>query len=117
MTLFHFVTASSRRLPEIRDTPRLTAQLENMHAGVRPVDGIDIASTVDLHIIRLDRDLAALTRGRLDAALIGFRRDRGDIVADLFRPIGIADIHRSHARIEPGKDPDPYAVRRMVIFV
>src|SRR5690242_18065389 len=56
----------------VGDLARGTGQLENMHAVVGAIDDVDEAAIVDLDIVGLDRDLAALLAAlELDAALVG----------------------------------------------
>src|SRR4051812_23871635 len=50
----------ARALGEARDLARLAGELEYVHTGIGAVDDIDVAAIVDLDIVRLDRDLAAL---------------------------------------------------------
>src|SRR5258706_16091543 len=47
------------------------SHLQDVQAGVGAVDDVDVAAVVDVDIVGLDRDLAALARVRLDAALVG----------------------------------------------
>src|SRR6185503_10740344 len=67
-------------------------ELKDVHAGVGAVDDVDEAAVVHLEVIRLDRHLAAVSRGGLHAALVGLRGRGGDVVARLARMVRAADV-------------------------
>src|ERR1700747_915750 len=58
--------------------PSLARELEDMHAGVGAVDDVDQAARVGLHVVGLDRDLAAVLAVDFDAALVGLVGDGRD---------------------------------------
>src|SRR5262245_6840476 len=74
---------------EIRHVPRRAGQLQDVHAGVGAIDGVDVAAIVDLDVVRLDRDLAPLGRALADTPLVGVRRRRGNVVADLLEVVRV----------------------------
>src|SRR5438093_7077069 len=81
----------------------LPLEFEDMHAGVGAIDRVDVAAIVDLEVVGLYRDLAALrARSVLDAALVGLVGRRRNVVARLARMVGIGDVDRAHAGVEPG---------------
>src|SRR5262249_28098099 len=47
--------------------PGFGRQLEDVHPGVCAIDQVDIAAVVGLHVVALDRDLAAVLAVDLDA--------------------------------------------------
>jgi hypothetical protein len=51
-----------------------------MHPGIGAVDDVDIAAVVDVDIVGLDRDLAALLAVGLDKTLVGRLGDRRDVI-------------------------------------
>jgi len=59
-------TASSSRartlfaISKIRDLARLARDLQDVHARVGAIDDVDVATVVDLEVVGLDGDLAAL---------------------------------------------------------
>src|SRR5204863_9127137 len=79
---------------------------QNVQAGVGAVDRVDIAALVDLDVVGLDRGLAALLRPLADAAPLGPRGDRGDVIGDLVRMERVADIERAHSGVEVGEEHD-----------
>src|SRR5947209_6766484 len=96
------VSGGGMRAPSVqsRDLSRLAGQLQNVQPSVGAIDHIDVAAIVGLHIVALDRDLAAVLSVDLDAALVRRLGDRRDKEARFLRLVGIADIDRAHARIE-----------------
>jgi len=63
-----------------------------VHAGVGAIHRVDVAALVHLDVVGLDRDLAALFGALADAAFLGSRRDRRNVVRDLLRTEGIANV-------------------------
>src|SRR5438477_11103256 len=102
---------------KIRDCASRACQLEDMQAGVRAIDDVDMASVVHVDVVRLDGDFAVLARARADAALIGLVRDRGDVEPDLFRIERIADVERARAGVEMGDEQHAVVVNRRHILV
>src|SRR6516225_6723828 len=47
-------------LREFGNPLRGTGEFQDMHAGISPIDDVDIAAVVNLHIVRLYRNLATL---------------------------------------------------------
>ena len=56
---------------EIRDRAHLAGQRKDVEAGVRAIDGVDVAAIIDLDVVRLDRNLAAIGAVDFYAARIG----------------------------------------------
>src|SRR6266581_4696045 len=83
---------------------------QNVHAGVGAVDRVDVAALVDLDVVGLDRGLAALFRPLADAALLGPCRDGGNVIGDLPRTKGIADVECAHPGVEVGKEHDALVI-------
>src|SRR5437763_732835 len=81
------------------------------------IDDIDVAAIVDLDVVGLDRDLAALFRTLAQAALRGLVGDRGDVVRDLLRVIRITDVERAHAGVEERDENDSPVVDRRHVLV
>src|SRR6266852_3843470 len=92
------------QLLQSRDRARVAGDLEDMHPGIGAVDDVDVAAVVGLHVVALDRDLAAILAVDLDAALHRRLGDRRDEVADLLRRVRIADVDGAHAGVEPGDE-------------
>src|SRR5882762_9660478 len=84
---------------------------QNVHAGVGAVDRVDVAAFVDLDVVGLDCDLTALLRPLADAALLGPRRDGGNVIGDLRGMEGIADVQRAHPGVEIGEEHDAPVIR------
>src|SRR5947208_3223321 len=110
--------ASNRSTPrkllarEIRDRARLAGQRKDVEAGVRAIDRVDVAAIIDLDVVRLDRDLAAIGAVDFYAARIGLVRRRRNEVRDLARMIGIADVERANARVEMREEQDAPIIDR-----
>src|SRR5207249_8967883 len=103
---------------ELRDLAGGSGELQDMHASIRAVDNIDIAAVVDLEVVGLDRDLAALGAvWHFHAALVGLAGLRGDVIADLLRLIRVADVDRAHPRVEPGYEHQAFRVHRRLVLV
>ena len=82
----------------------ITSQLQNVHAGIGPVDDIDVAAVVGFDVVALDRRGAALLAVDLEAALLGCFRHRRDEMADLPGMIRIAHVERPHPAGEIGDE-------------
>src|SRR5438094_3098654 len=86
----------------------------NVEAEVRgyiyAVDRVDVAALVDLDVVGLDRDLAALLRPLADAALLGPGRDGGNVIGDLPGTKGIADVECAHPGVEVGEEHDALVI-------
>src|SRR5438552_14427507 len=87
---------------KLRDSTCRTGQFQNVHAGIGAIADVNVAAIVDLNIVRLDRDLAALLRARTDAPLVGFVGNGGNVIADFLRLQWIAHVQSAHAGIEVG---------------
>src|SRR5207302_2288540 len=93
-------------------------ELQDVHSGVGAVDDVDIAAVVDVDVVGLDGDLAALAAvGRLDAALVGPVGGGRDVIADLARMKRIADVDRAHAGVEPGHEESAPGIHGRLVFV
>src|SRR5437588_788125 len=57
------------RLLQSRNRSGVAGDLEDMHPGIGAIDHVDVAAVVGLHVVALDRDLAAILAVDLDAAL------------------------------------------------
>src|SRR5947208_10667232 len=96
----------------------LPLELEDVHPGVGAIDRVDVAAVVDLEVVGLDRDLAAFVAGGvLDAALVSLVGRRRDVVARLARGVGVGDIDRAHAGVEPGDEHVFFGVHRRLVLV
>src|SRR6267142_2287692 len=96
----------------------LSLELEDVHPGIGPVDCVDVAAVVHLEVVGLDRDLAALVAGGvLDAAPVGLVGGRRDVVAGLARMVGVGDVDRAHAGVEPGDEDHFLRVHRRLVLV
>jgi len=68
----HAATAAGVGLPrESGDLPGFSRQLKNVQPRIGPIDDVYVAAIVDLDIVGLDRNLAAILPVDLDAALVG----------------------------------------------
>src|SRR5215813_11301017 len=85
---------------KLRDSTCRTGEFQNVHAGIGAIDDVNITAIVDLNIVRLDRDLAALLRARTYAPLVGFVGNDGNVIADFLRLQWVAYIESAHAGIE-----------------
>src|SRR5207237_1698671 len=96
-----YVTSKSMRVSLLPDD-RLggARQLDDVQARVRAVREIDEAAVVDLDVVGLDGDLAAIVAVDLHAALVGAGRHRRDEERGLARIERIADVDRAHAAVE-----------------
>src|SRR5436305_2873176 len=81
---------------------RFAGQLQDVHAGIRAVDDVNVTAVVGFDIVGLDRGFTAILSVDFDAALGGGFGDRRNEVADLPRTIGITHIHGTNAGIEVG---------------
>jgi hypothetical protein len=81
---------SGRARREVRRSPCAAGQLKDVHAAVCASENVDIAAIIDLDVVRLNRNLAALVDAFANAAAIRVFRRRRDIAADLFDIEGIA---------------------------
>src|SRR5512147_1539026 len=97
---------------EVRHAPRSAGQLEDVHAGVRTVNDVDVAAIVDFDVIGLNGDLATFVSAPAYTPLVGLRGHRRNVVADLLRVERIADVDRTHARVEPRDEDDAPVVDR-----
>ena len=73
---------------------------ENVHPGVGAIDNVDIAAIIDFDVVCLNGHFATLAGFDLDAALIRLARGRRNIVPDLTRPVWIADVYCTYARVD-----------------
>src|SRR5437763_3453950 len=108
---------TSARLPAM---PRSISalELEDVHARVGAVDRVDVAAIVDVEVVGLDRDLAALGAGGvLDAPFVGLVRGRGNVIARFLRVVRIADVERAHAGVEPGDEHVLAVIHRRLVLV
>src|SRR4030095_10763443 len=104
---------SVRTPGEFRDSPGAASQLEDVHAGICAIDDVDVSTIVDLDVVRLNRNLAALVAAFPDAAAVGVLRRRRDVVANLLDVERIANVERSHTGVEEGdKEHAPLVDRR-----
>src|SRR5215475_15314380 len=72
-----------------------------MHPRIGAVNDVYVSTIVDFRVVRLNRNLAAFTAAGLGyTAFVGLLCDRGNVIADLFGTIRIANIDRAHAGIE-----------------
>src|SRR5437588_11055713 len=93
-------------------------ELQDVHPCVGAVDDVDIAALVDVDVVGLDGDLAALAAvDRLDAALVRPVCGGRDVIADLARMERIADVDRAHAGIEPGDEESAHGVHGRLVLV
>src|SRR3954470_22896588 len=75
-----------------------------MHPGIGAVDDVDVSALVALHVVGLDRPLAARLAIDLDAARSGPFSNGRDIKTDFARPIRIADVVRPTPGVEPSDE-------------
>ena len=75
-----------------------------MHAGIGAVDNIDVASVIDLDVVRLYRDFAALIGTVAETALVSLVGGSGNVVADFLRLQRIAHVESAHAGVEVGDE-------------
>src|SRR4030095_16860681 len=101
---------SVRTPGEVRDSPGAASQLEDVHAGICAIDDVDVAAIVDLDVVRLDRNLAALVAALPDAATVGIFCRRRDVIADLLDVERIANVQRTHTGVEEGDEEHPTVV-------
>jgi hypothetical protein len=109
--------ASPKSAREVRGAPGIAGELEDHEARVRTVDGIDVAAVIDLDVVGLDRDLAAVRAVDLDAPRLGLCVDRGNEVRDLARMVRVTDVDRAHAGVEVSEKQDPLVVDRRHVLV
>ena len=88
-----------------------------MHAGVGAIHDVDVPAVIDVHVIRLNRHLAALIRTGAHAALVRLVCNGGDIIGNLLRMEGVANIESAHAGIEMRDKNNPPIVDRREIFI
>src|SRR3989442_3377538 len=99
---------SGRSSLKLRDSTCRTAEFQNVHAGIGAIDDVNVAAIVDLNIVRLDRDLAALLRAGTDAPLVGFIGNGGDVITDFLLLQWVAHGQSAHARtLVGGKEKTP----------
>src|SRR5437867_1045820 len=108
---------SGRSSLKLRDSTCRTAEFQNVHAGIGAVDDVNVAAIVDLNVVRLDRDLAALLRARTDAALVGFVGNSGNVIADFLRLQWITHVQSAHAGIEVGDKENAPVVNGRHVFI
>src|SRR3989441_1551232 len=100
------------------DLGSFALQLEDMHAGVRAVDDVDVAAVVGRDVVGLDdlpRDV--LLALELADALVGGLRDLRDEVRGLLRVVGVAHVDRAEARVEVRDEHDLLVERRTHLLV
>src|SRR5207249_12175703 len=85
---------------EIRDFAGTTSEIEDVHARVGAVHDVDVAAVVDLAVVRLNGNLAALVGARSDTPLVRITGDGRNVVPDFPRIERIEDVERAHAGIE-----------------
>src|SRR6266850_2667434 len=96
----------------------LPIELEDVHPGIRAVDRVDVAAVVDVEVVGLDRDLAALGAGSvLDAALVGLGGGGRNVVARLARMVGVGNIDGAHAGVEPCHEHVALGIHRRLVLV
>src|SRR6476620_9979384 len=95
-----------------RDDARLPGQLEDVHSRAGEIDDVDVAAVVDLGIVGLDRDLAAVQTVHLDATLLRRFRNGRDEISDFLWLEGIAHIEHAQARVEPADEHEFLIVNR-----
>ena len=74
-----------------------------MQSSVGAINQIDQTSVIDLHIVGLNRGLAAIDAGDRDTPLVGIWSRRGNVVRHFCWLEGVAHVDGPHARVEPGK--------------
>lgn len=101
---------------KVRNLSCIAGELQDMHAGARTVDHINIAAIIDFHIVGLDDGFAiVLAAGwTRQECLIG---DSGNVIANFFRCVRITDIHGPHTGIEVGKKYNASVVDGREAFV
>ena len=88
-------------------------KLEDVHPRVRTIDDVDVAAVVDLDIVGLDGDLAALVRRPSPTQRLSVLSViAGNVEADFLRVEGIADVDGADAGIEVGEEHHPLVVDR-----
>src|ERR1700688_3772816 len=102
---------------EIGDFARGTRQLEDVQAGVRAVDDVDVSAVVHLDVVGLDRHLATLVRASANAPPVGLARHSGDVIPDFLRVEWIADVEDPHPRVEMRDEQHTLVVDRREILV
>ena len=117
--MFSWERRRSRRFPYVTerwqlgllcdDLGGIARQPEDVHAATRPVDDVNVAPVVDLDVVRLDDELAAIREG------IGVRGR--DEVADFLRRVRLTDVDRPHARVEPRNEHDLLVEGRVDVLV
>src|SRR6266436_5450933 len=86
---------------EVGDGAGGPGQLHDVEPGVGPVRQVDEAAVVHVHVVGLDRGLAARRAARdLDAALVRLGSNRRNIEASRGRMERVAHVHRPHPRVE-----------------
>jgi hypothetical protein len=99
---------------ESRDLPRFSGHLQDVQAGIGPIDHVDLTAIIDLDIVGLYGHLAAISATDLDALRFRLRGDRRDELRDLARVVRIANVDRAHAGIEVREKQDAAIVDRRV---
>src|SRR5919204_2845368 len=103
-----WVSASKMRMPSRaiacssvagRDAAGLADESDDVQAGVGAIGQIDQAALVGLHVVGLDRDLAA-ARAVGHAPLGRPLGGGGDVKRGLARRVGIAHVDGAHATVE-----------------
>src|SRR5262249_3049254 len=102
---------------QVRGAAGPTGKLENGHTGVGAIDDIDITAIVDVYIVRLNRDFAALVRSGADASFICFAGDRRNVITDFDGLKRIAYVDGADTCIEMGKEKNATVVDRSHILV
>src|ERR1700686_192190 len=77
-----------------------------MHPSVGAIHDVDISAIVDLDVICLDSDFAALIRSCADAALVRLVGDRRNVISDLFGMKRIANIESANSGVEVRDEND-----------
>src|SRR5215467_11177706 len=104
-------------LLQTRDRAGLAGEFENVEPRIGAIDHVDIAAIVGLHIVALDRDLAAVLAVDFDAALFRSLSNRRDEIAHLLGTIGVAQVNSPHAGIEPSDERELLIEYRRHAFV
>src|SRR5262245_44297778 len=107
----------SRARSEPGEASGRAGELENVQARIRAIDDIDVATVVDLDVVRLDRDFALFIRSRADAAFVGLAGDGWNVEPDFSGVERIADVHGTHAGIEVRKEQHTLVVDRREVLV
>src|SRR5258706_3136538 len=108
--------ALAARSESVRHLAGVSRGLQDMQPGIGAIDDVDIAAVVDVDVVGLDRDLAALGRAGADAALIGLVGHFRDEVADFLRMVRIAHVEGAHAGVEERDENDALVVDRRIVL-